>query len=145
MTIFRADWFQEFNALTGRLAVAHGNLTKIAALLRNTSADIWPIVPQDAASPSGGIGAVEGWRSHFTSERQRMVAFLATNRNRATTESAAVVTAMDGYIVSVGAMSPAFNAIRATYLDGSGDVVLKKVPQANRDILATAIENELEA
>ena len=124
--------------------MAHGDLTRIAALLRNTSADIWPQSPQGVVTPSGGIGSVEGWRAHFTSERQRMVDFLATNRTKATNESAVVVTAMDGYIASIATMGSAFNAARATYLDGNGDVVLVKLSQATRNALATAIEAELE-
>lgn len=141
MTIFRSEWFLELNNLTTRIARAHSNLTVIAAMLRDTSAGVWSIVPNGAPSPSGGV---EGWRDHYTAERQQMVNFLAANRARATTESAIVVAGMDGYIASIAALAGPFSIARANYLDGNGNIIITELLQADRNILATAIEAELE-
>ena len=140
MTIFRAGWFLEFNYLTSRLAVAHGDLTVIVALLRNGSVEVWSVV----VGGSDGKGTVDDWRRGYAAERQRMVDFLATNRARATTESSIVVTAMDGYIAAIANMKPAFDTIRATWINTDGHVVMKPLDQADRDTLANAIEDGLE-
>lgn len=144
MTIFRAAWFLEFQRFTARVASAHPNLTGIADLLRDANREVWSIVPNTGTSGENP-GGLEGWRDGYAAERQAMIDFLATNRTRATTESAIVVTGMDGFITSIANLGSAFNTARATYLDGNGDVIIKQIPQPDRDILATAIENELEA
>ena len=55
-----------------RVDVAHDDLTRIVAVLRNSAVDVWSGVNLSVA-PATGYSA-SGWVSHFTSERTRLVA-----------------------------------------------------------------------
>ena len=145
--IFNADWRQTFLVdVLPRLSVAHKDLTAIAALLRNVGVDVWTESPSDRDRLTAGRASysLEGWRAHFKTELTRLAAFRTTHGARLQAYDAQAKVALDGYVDSMPRLATVFSTQVAKYLDGQGRVVQTLVAVADRAVLATAIEAELE-
>lgn len=128
-----------------RLGVVHGDLANIVELLRDQTVEVWTESPSDPTRRSGTRSySLEGWRSHFKNEGQRITQFRVDNRARLAALDADMGSALDGYVASLPNIAIAFNQLMANYVDGQGNIIQKLVTQAHRAALANAIEAELE-
>lgn len=144
----QSDYYRDLTRLVlPALFAAHRDLTNIAAWLRDgDNVDVWTENPSDDSrkTPGKESFSLEGWRVHFGRQRSLLAAFNATNGATLQSRDAAVKTALDGFLASVPAIGTVFNTIVGNYEDGSGRLIQTMVSQADRDVLATAIEAELQ-
>lgn len=146
MTIFNAGWLEDYRFVLARLAVAHRDLSGIAAILRNQAHEVWTERPSDASKVAQDTQAysLEGWRSHFRGEFQRLNQINTLFGVQIGSYDPQAKTALDGYLLSIPTIGAAFRAATAAYEDGSGDLIQTKLAQADRNTLAAAIEAELQ-
>lgn len=147
MTIFNADWRREATGyVLPRLYVAHPDLSRMAAALRNTAVDIWTESPSDPARLTAGRShfSLEGWRSHYKAEYAKLNQWNTTHGVKLDGYDSQAKVALDGYLASLPAIAQAFNAVTSQYEDAQGRLLQAKLTQAERDSIATAIEAELQ-
>lgn len=145
--IFNADWRNQFNGyVVPRLSVAHTDLGRMVAWLRDVNVDIWTESPSDTdrLTPGRLHFSLEGWRASYKFEFQTLNAFNTAHGPKVLNFDAQAKTALDGYLTSIPAIATAFNSVMNNYKDGNGNVIQQLVAQTDRSALATAIESELQ-
>lgn len=147
MTIFNAEWRVEAERfIRPRLYVAHPDLTRMAANLRNTAVDVWTETPSDPdrLTPGRQFFSLEGWRTNYKAEFARLNQWNTAHGAKLDAYDAQAKIALDGYLASIPSIGAAFNAVIANYRDGQGRLIQTTISQADRDTLAAAIEAELQ-
>ncbi len=146
--IFRPRWQQELMVgwLAQRLALAHGDLTRIAGILRTPSIDVWTEIPTDSErlTPGAERYSLEGWRVHYRNERTRIAQINTDWGTEIGNFEPGITTAMNGYLTSMANINAAYQQIIDDYEDANGELLQTLVAQSDRNTLAGAIEAELE-
>lgn len=120
-----------------RLKVAHEDLTRIVGILRDPGQAVKTIGQDNAFS-------LKGWRDGFLKEFQLVQQFNAARRAQVNAElPASVGQALDAYLDAMPRIGQALQAAVAKHQNAQGELILRDLPQADRDALATAIEAEL--
>lgn len=141
------SWRRELGSLIiPRLGVAHADLTRMAAALRNSvGVDIWTESPSDQTKLTSGKThfSLEGWRTHYRQEYQTLNSWNAANGANLQLLDPSSKTALDGYLSSMLSLGASFSSVMSGYSNANGRLIQTLISQADRDLLAAAIEAQL--
>ena len=131
--------------LQQRVEVAHADLTRIASQLRDAAAvEIWAIRGPQAPDTQGKDDfSVEGWHSHFASERGRVNTFHGAHAAKLQNKDPVLASAFTDYLEAMPRVVAALDSLLDQHRV-AGVVQEQIVTQADRVALAVAIEAEVE-
>jgi len=145
--IYDSEWRKTFyRQVMPALYDAHGDLTRIAAALRNSSGvEVWTETPTDSSKVGTGMTAysLEGWRMFFAAKYTMLNSFISSYGTLLQNYDSQAKTACDGYLASLPAIASTMNTIIANYID-AGNLMQTKISQDDRNTLASAIEGQLQ-
>lgn len=140
----RLGMYQLLTDIVPRLDVAHTDLTRIVAALRNVNVVVMTILPDPV--PADGVVRYSafGWRQHFAAERASFVAFgAAADTLAARQQFPDVAAALVDYMEAMPRLVAGLDLLLARYPNAT--TVPQVVTQAHRTALANAIDAELAA
>lgn len=148
MTVLKKQWQGRLASFViPRLEVAHRDLSRIAAILRDAADnEVWTELPTDDtkldANKTGY--SLEGWRVHFRQEFADLNGFETAHGQSLQGFEPKMRLKLNGYLASIPNISTSFDAVIANYKDANGDLISTAISQTDRDGVASAIEAELE-
>lgn len=142
--IYNAEWRRTFqNNILPTLASTHPDLSNIVSILRNTAVEVWTETPSDQDKITGQAYSLEGWRVHFKNRYAAINGFNTSYGTVLQSYDSQAKNAIDGLLMSLPTIVVAFSAIVENYTTG-GALLQQTLTQADREILAAAIEAELQ-
>lgn len=131
----------EQNFVTQHIGHIRTTLSNWAAWLRDSGVDIWSESPSDRTRLTAGRDhyPLEGWRVYLRGFRQRMVAWRQANASRLQNNDAVLYAG----VVELASALSSIQSAWPTYVDGQGNLVQRRLTQAERDAFAAAIEAQL--